>query len=221
MIGTTAGQAHYLGAVMRRKPGDAVRLFNATDGEFDSVVIRIGRQTAELRVGEQTRPPAPGPDCWLAFAPLKRDATDLIVQKATELGVAAILPVFTERSQTMRINRERLTAIAIEAAEQSERLSVPAVHEAIGLDGFLADFPPDRRLLVAAERLAAQPVTTVPARQPYALLIGPEGGFAPGELDDIMRHAFVTPISLGPRILRAETAAIAGLARMLASPDQT
>lgn len=214
-------QAHYLGAVMRRRVGDGVRVFNAADGEFDAVIERIGRNVADLAVGMLTRAPVPEPDCWLAFAPVKRDATDLIVEKATELGVSAIFPVFTAHSQTGRVNIARLTAIAIEAAEQSERLSVPALHEPVDLARFLADFPAGRHLFVAAERRDCPPLANVSTLQPHALLIGPEGGFAPAELDGMGQHGFVTPVSLGPRILRAETAAIAGLARMLAAPDQT
>jgi 16S rRNA (uracil1498-N3)-methyltransferase len=220
VIGTNAAQAHYLGSVMRRRAGDPVVLFNGRDGEFGGVIERIGKQEARVAVGAQTRPQAAEPDCWLAFAPVKRDATDLIIEKATELGVAAIWPVFTAHSQTMRVNLDRLRAIAIEAAEQSERLSVPMVHEPVELARFLAAFPAERRLFVAAERRDAGPLVSVPGLQPHALLIGPEGGFAPAELDGMGRHAFVTPVSLGPRILRAETAAIAGLARLLAAPDQ-
>ncbi|MGC9269543.1 16S rRNA (uracil(1498)-N(3))-methyltransferase [Acidiphilium sp.] len=221
VIGTNAAQAHYLGAVMRRRAGDGLRVFNGTDGEYDAVIERIGRQGADVLLREQTRPPAPEPDCWLAFAPVKRDATDLIVEKATELGVSAIHPVFTERSQTGRVNRDRLGAIATEAAEQSERLHVPPVAEPIDLARFLAGFPPGRRLFVAAERQAAPPLVPMADLQPQALLIGPEGGFAPAELDGMARHGFVTLVSLGPRVLRAETAAIAGLARLLAAPDQS
>ncbi|SIQ04304.1 MULTISPECIES: 16S rRNA (uracil(1498)-N(3))-methyltransferase [Acidiphilium] len=220
VIGTNPAQAHYLGTVMRRRAGDTLRLFNGADGEFDGVIERIGRHGADVALGAQTRAPAPEPDCWLAFAPVKRDATDLIIEKATELGVAAIYPVFTAHSQTARINHERLTAIATEAAEQCERLHVPPVHEPRDLAQFLADFPPDRRLFVAAERSTAPPLVAIPHLQPHALLVGPEGGFAPAELDGMVRHGFVTLVSLGPRILRAETAAIAGLARLLAAPDQ-
>lgn len=219
-IGTTPAQAHYLGSVMRRKPGDQIRVFNEACGEWAAGIDRIGRQGAELRVGMQLRAASPEPDCWLVFAPVKRDGTDLIVEKATELGVSALVPVFTAHSQTARINHDRLTAIATEAAEQSERLSVPVVHEAVDLATFLADFPQDRRLLVAAERRDATRLDGVSPAQPHALLIGPEGGFAPAELDAMAQLAFVTLITLGPRILRAETAAIAGLARMLASPDR-
>ncbi|MEE3501523.1 16S rRNA (uracil(1498)-N(3))-methyltransferase [Acidiphilium acidophilum] len=221
VIGINQAQAHYLGSVMRRRAGDGLRIFNGVDGEFEAVIGRIDRHGAELAVGGQARAMEAEPDCWLAFAPVKRDATDMIVEKATELGVSAICPVFTERSQTMRVNRERLGAIATEAAEQCERLSVPEVREPLELARFLAAFPEGRELFVAAERRDAPPLAMMRHLQASALLVGPEGGFAPGELDGMARHGFVTPVSLGPRILRAETAAIAGLARLLAAPDQS
>lgn len=219
LIATTPAQAHYLGSVMRRRAGDALRVFNQASGEFSATIARIDRKAAELAIGPCLRHPAPEPDCWLCFAPVKRGATDLIVEKATELGVSAILPVFTAHSQTARINRERLAAIAAEAAEQSERLSVPPVHEPVDLHRLLAEFPPGRRLFVAAERRDTAALDGSAILQPHALLVGPEGGFAEAELDAVARHAFVTRISLGPRILRAETAVIAGLARLLAAPD--
>jgi 16S rRNA (uracil1498-N3)-methyltransferase len=145
---------------------------------------------------------------------LKRDATDLVVQKATELGVAALHPVVTERSNTHRVNTARLTAIAIEAAEQSERLTIPHLNEPLPLSTLLAHWPPARRLCVAAERTNAPRIT--PSHDPSALLIGPEGGFSSAELDAMRAHPFVTAVSLGPRILRAETACIAGLALLQA-----
>lgn len=218
VIATTAAQAHYLAHVMRRRAGDALRVFNGADGEFDAVIENLGRQAANLAVTRQTRAQAPEQNCWLCFAPLKRAATDLIVEKATELGVSAIRPVFTERSQSARVNLERLAAIAIEAAEQSERLSVPDIAAPVDLPRLIAAWPAERRLFVAAERAQAPPLATIAGLQPAALLIGPEGGFAPAELDVLAHHAFVTVVSLGPRVLRAETAAIAGLARMIASP---
>jgi 16S rRNA (uracil1498-N3)-methyltransferase len=213
-IAASASQAHYLGTVMRRGPGDAVRLFNGRDGEFGARIETIRRDRAPLRVERQLRPQAPEPDLWLVFALLKRDATDLVVQKATELGVAALRPVVTERSNTHRVNTARLAAIAIEAAEQSERLTVPDLHEPRPLDDLLAHWPPARRLYVAAERTNAPRIT--PSHDPAALLVGPEGGFAPAELDAMQAHPFVTAVSLGPRILRAETACIAGLALLQA-----
>jgi 16S rRNA (uracil1498-N3)-methyltransferase len=207
-LATTAGQAHYLGSVMRRTAGQAVALFNGRDGEWRATLAEVRRDRARLVVDVQLRPQTKEPDLWLLFAPLKRDATDLVVQKATELGVSALLPVFTARTQSARMNADRLLAIAVEAAEQSERLTVPVLRPAAPLLDVLAEWPAERRLAAAIERSA-------PAAAPLgagALLIGPEGGFAPAELDALRGARFMAPISLGPRILRAETAAIAGLA---------
>lgn len=203
---------------MRRRAGDTLRVFNAGAGEFAATLEAISRNGAELRLGARTRAPAPEPDCWLCFAPLRRELTELVVEKATELGVSLIQPVLTARTQPARLRADRLLAIATEAAEQSERLAIPDLRDPIDLATLLATFPPGRRLFVAAERTAAPPLADIDPFQPHALLIGPEGGLAPAELDAMARHAFVTPITLGPRILRAETAAIAGLARMLAGP---
>ncbi len=209
-VATSAPQAHYLRAVMRRAVGDAVRLFNGRDGEFAARFVRLHRDQAELNVGRQLRAQAAEPDVWLLFALLKRDATDLVVQKATELGASALLPVITERCNTHRMNAERLRAIAVEAAEQCERLTVPMLHDVRPLRAVLAGWGGDRPLFAALERSNAPFVAL--AFGPKALLVGPEGGFSPVELDALGAHPFVTPVSLGPRVLRADTACIAGLA---------
>ena len=209
-IAASAAQAHYLANVMRRGPGDLVLLFNGRDGEFSARIETIRRDRVSLCVEYQTRTQGYEPDLWLAFALLKRDATDLVVQKATELGVAALHPVFTERGHTHRMNADRLTAIAIEAAEQSERLTVPCIHPPRPLAALLSDWPTERRVFAAIERSSAPRIP--PAQGPRALLVGPEGGFTATELDVLRAHPLVTPVSLGPRILRAETACIAGLA---------
>jgi 16S rRNA (uracil1498-N3)-methyltransferase len=213
-IDATAGQAHYLATVMRRSAGDAVRLFNGYDGEWDARITAVGRGKANFSVETLVRPQADDADVWLMFAVLKRDTTDLVVQKATELGVSALLPVFTERTNAARINAQRLEAIAVEAAEQSERLTVPVLHPARPLHEALADWPADRLLFAAMERAEAPPLS--PAHAPAGLLIGPEGGFGPRDFALLERCACVRPVSLGPRILRAETAAIVGLALLLA-----
>jgi 16S rRNA (uracil1498-N3)-methyltransferase len=149
------------------------------------------------------------------FALLKRDATDLVVQKATELGAAALLPVITERTNASRVNEARLAAIAVEAAEQCERLTVPRLCRLRPLMALLGGWEPDRHLFVATERSAAPAIG--PAHGPAALLVGPEGGFTPAELEAVQAHPFVTAVSLGPRILRADTACIAGLALLQAA----
>ncbi len=216
-VPATPGQAHYLGAVMRRGAGDTVLLFNGRDGEWRAHIGALRKDRGHFVVEAQTRTQAPEPDLWLVFALLKRDATDLVVEKATELGASRIVPVFTERTNAGRVNGERLTAIAAEAAEQCERLGVPTIAEPQRLATLLQSWPAERRLVVAAERADAPPIC--PGSGPDALLIGPEGGFTPLELDLLCRHPFVRQASLGPRILRAETAAIVGLALLQAGRD--
>ncbi len=215
IIDATAAQAHYLGHVMRRGVGDPVLLFNGRDGEFAARIESLQRNGARLRVECRTRAQAADADIWLAFALLKRDATDLVVRTATELGVAALHPVIAERGNTHRMNTDRLAAIATEAAEQSERLTVPDLHPPQSLLALLAAWPVERRLFAAIERGDAPPMPPM-ADMPRALLVGPEGGFTPRELEALRGHPFVTRVSLGPRILRAETACIAGLALLQA-----
>ena len=205
----TPGQAHYLGAVMRRAVGDPVVVFNGVDGEWLARIISLRRDRALLAVERQLRPQLAERDLWLAFALLKRDATDLTVQKATELGASLLQPVLTAHTSAARVNTERLATIATEAAEQSERLTVPRIAAPRPLREVLATWPPERPLFAALEREAAPPLRACP--RPAGLLVGPEGGFSPAELDELRRRPFVRPVTLGPRILRAETAAIVGL----------
>lgn len=210
----SAGQAHYLGTVMRRGVGDPVRLFNGADGEWQGRILSLKRDRARLGVEARLRPQAAEPDLWLVFAALKRDATDLVVEKATELGASALVPVFTERTNTGRLNEARLLAIATEAAEQCERLTRPAIMPPRRLVDVLHDWPAGRTLVAAVERRDAPPATRVDG--PAALLVGPEGGFTEAELDALRSSPLVVSVSLGPRILRAETAAIVGLALLQA-----
>lgn len=195
---------------MRRAVGDAVHLFNGRDGEFAARIVTLRRDRADLTVERLLRMQVAEPDVWLLFALLKRDATDLVAQKATELGVAALHPVITERCNAHRMNANRLRAIAVEAAEQCERLTVPMLHDVRPLHSVLTSWKGDRRLFAAVERCEAPFVA--PASGPKALLVGPEGGFSPAELEALRAHPFVTAVSLGPRVLRADTACIAGLA---------
>lgn len=221
--------AHYLGSVLRRGAGDAVRVFNARDGEWAAEIVELSKKGGTLRLLEQTRPSKPEPGPRLAFAPIKRGPTDFLVQKATELGVAAFAPVITARTIASRVKDERLEAIAVEAAEQCERLTVPAFEEARKLGAFLDRFAGDGRLLFAdeagddpdaiwgGETGRARPIAEALQRaggaaSDWTLLIGPEGGFTPEERARLRAAGFVTPVSLGPRILRADTAALAALA---------
>jgi len=211
----TARHAHYLGTVMRRGPGDAVALFNAGDGEFQAEIATLRKDRITFRVGARLRTPAPESGPWLVFAAVKREAMDLIAEKATELGAAVLQPVLAARSNVTRVGTERLRAIAIEAAEQCGRLSVPDLREPVPLPVLIGGWDAARSLVVADESGTAPPLARVLAdagSRPLALLIGPEGGFDPLELDGLRRRPFVLAAGLGPRILRAETAAIAGLA---------
>ncbi|MDD2704393.1 MAG: RsmE family RNA methyltransferase, partial [Acidocella sp.] len=183
-------------------------------GEWRAHVTKLSRKSVTLRVGEQTRPAAPEPDAWLCFALLKRQKTDMVVEKATELGVSVIQPIITARTQADHVNLDRLRAIAIEAAEQCERLQVPEIRAPLQLGKLMADWPA-RPLFIADERRTA--ALLGPAAGPSALMVGPEGGFTDAELEAIGRQPLVTRVSLGRRILRAETAAIAGLTLLLAA----
>lgn len=212
-VPATPGQAHYLGGVMRRAAGDPVLLFNGRDGEWEGRIASLRKDRASFVPERQSRPQAPEPDIRLLVAAVKRDAMDWIAEKATELGASLIQPVFTRRSIADRVNTARLTGIAQEAAEQSRRLTVPRLAEALPLHAVL-DAWDGTKLLVGDERRESPPIADVARglRLPLAWLVGPEGGFERAELDDLRRRPFVSTTALGPRILRAETAAVAGLA---------
>ena len=217
-VGVDPGQAHYLKHVLRLKPGDSVALFNGRDGEWLARVDGLGKGWGSLALDRQTRPQADEPDLWLLFAPIKRTRIDFLVQKAAELGVGALWPVLTAHTDVSRVNTGRLRATAVEAAEQCERLTLPRLFEPVPLDRALADWPEDRRLMVCAEVGEARPIADFlaavhgsAAAGPWAVLTGPEGGFSTAELDGLRKLPFVTPVSLGSRVLRAETAALAAL----------
>jgi len=214
-VGLAPQQAHYLRSVLRLAPGQPVLLFNGRDGEWLARIAGLGKGWASLEPVERTRAQAAGPDLWLCFAPIKRTRIDLVAEKASELGVARIQPVLTRHTDAARVNVERLRLNAVEAAEQCERLDVPEVCEPVTLDALLAGWPDGRALIVAAERGAAPPIAAVApgfAGRPAALLIGPEGGFAKSELDHMADLPFAHAVGLGPRVLRADTAAVAALA---------
>lgn len=210
-------QTHYLAHVMRRRAGDEVVVFNGRNGEWQARIVTLAPDGGGLAVEQRLRPQVDEPDLWLAFAILKRAATEMLVQKATELGVARLLPVVTEHTVASTGNRERLLAIATEASEQCGRLNRPMIAEPTSLPALLERWPEDRPLFAAVTKRGPPPPP--PMRSAAGLLVGPEGDFAEGELDLLALSPFVRPVSLGPRILRAETAAIVGLA-LLAVPAE-
>ncbi len=207
-------QANYVFAVMRLAPGDAVALFNGRDGEWRARIVEGSKRGGKLELVEKTAPQQDPPDLWLLFAPIKKARTDFIVEKAAELGAARVLPVQTDFTNAERIRRDRLQAHAVEAAEQCGGTYVPPVEELQSLATVLDAWPPDRRLIFADEALvgAKQALGDAPEAAKWAILTGPEGGFSEAERERLRAFAFVTPISLGPRILRADTVAVAALA---------
>ncbi len=209
------GQAHYLLHVMRAKQGDRIRLFNGRDGEWSAHIAEVSKRTCALVCQGRIEAQSEVPDIWLAFAPIKKTPADYMVQKATELGVRLLQPVLTRRTVVTRINRERMRANAVEAAEQSGRLSVPEIAEFKALPSLLSEWPRERKLIYCDEAGEALPIAKALAdapNDPWAILTGPEGGFAAGERESIRACPFVVPVSLGRRILRADTAALAALA---------
>jgi 16S rRNA (uracil1498-N3)-methyltransferase len=208
-------QAHYLGNVLRLKPGDNLLLFNGRDGEWWTELGAIGKKEAQVRLDHQTRPQDEGPDLHYLFAPLKRARLDYMVQKATELGVSALCPVITRHTVAERVKPRRLLANAIEAAEQCGILRVPAIMEPETLSKLLGAWDAGRRLIFADESAShASPIEALKTCPPgpLAVLIGPEGGFEREERAALLAKPFVLPISLGPRVMRADTAAVAALA---------
>lgn len=210
-------QAHYLGTVMRLGEGARVRVFNGREGEWLAEVAGSGRKLA-LRVIEESAPQRVPPDLELLFAPVKKARTDFIVEKATELGAARIRPVFTRYTNAERLRPDRLRRMAVEAAEQCGETHVPEVAEPERLDRVLDGWDEGRRLMFCDETRAAGPAADVLAREEasgapgaWAVLIGPEGGFAPEEGERLRNLPFVRPVTLGPRVLRADTAAVAAL----------
>lgn len=205
--------AHYLLSVMRVKEGDAVLLFNGRDGEWAALARSIRKRDLVLECVEQTKPLESIPDFWLCVAPIKKGRIDITVEKATELGLARVVPVLTARCVVDKLNPERLTAQMIEAAEQCGRTALPELAEMVKLVALLRDWPVGRALFFADE-LGGTPMREAFAAHPgpAAVLIGPEGGFTTQERDAIRAHPAAIAISLGPRILRAETAAIAATA---------
>ena len=207
-------QAHYLFGVMRLGDGDAVALFNGRDGEWQAQVTQAGKRGGELTCRSRSKPLQVPPDLWLLFAPIKKARTDFIVEKAAEMGAARIVPVQTDFTNSERIRQDRLQAHAVEAAEQCGGTYVPEVADLHKLDRLLADWPEGRQLMFCDEALAEEPggaplSTLTPG--PWAILIGPEGGFSEAERSRLRGLPFAHRVALGPRILRADTAAVAAL----------
>ena len=211
----TAEQANYLLNVMRLARGDDVIVFNGREGEWRAVVAEAGKRRSTLLCEEQTRPQVQAPDLHYLFAPLKHARLDYMVQKATEMGAARLRPVLTRRTVATRVNGERMRANAIEAAEQCNILWVPEVDVPQRLGSVLQDWDARRRLIFCDEAAGvADPIATLRelAPGPLAVIVGPEGGFTPEERAELASAPFAHAISLGPRIMRADTAAVAALA---------
>ena len=204
-------QSHYLGSVMRRQPGDMVRLFNGRDGEWAARVASVAKKAVTLAAEHQSGCQEQVPDLWLCAAPLKKGRIDWLVEKACELGVARLQLVTTQRTVVDKPNLERLGAHLVEAAEQCGRTAVPDLPEPLSLSQLLKHWPSDRSLIFADEA-GGTPLAEAKAPAPAAILIGPEGGFTVQEREAIRAHPAAVPVSLGPRILRADTAALAAVA---------
>lgn len=219
-VAASAGQTNYLLNVLRLQAGSEVLVFNGRDGEWRAAVTPAGKRGATLDVRARTRAQETGPDIHYLFAPLKRARLDYMVQKATEMGAARLVPVLTRHTVPERINLERLRANAIEAAEQCGILRVPDVAEPVKLEKMLAGWDAARTLVFCDEDAPVKsPIEALRTlvsershRPPLAVLVGPEGGFAPAEREMLRAQTFTIALSLGPRILRADTAAVAALA---------
>lgn len=201
----TQERAHYLRNVMRARPGDAVTLFNGSDGEWQAKITGIERRDVVLQVEKQLRPPSRelGPEVF--FAPLKRNRMELMIEKAVELGVSRLRPVITAHTVVERINAARLRSRVIEAAEQCERLTLPEIDEAIAVE----DVPQDKEILFADEHGGGLPLLqALDASPDAAFLVGPEGGFSLEERDRLKSMPLIRPVTLGTSVLRAETASI-------------
>jgi 16S rRNA (uracil1498-N3)-methyltransferase len=214
-IDLNAAQANYLGNVMRLSVGAELLLFDGTSGEWLARIAQAGKKRMTLSVDRRTREPEAIPDVWLAFAPVKRTQTDWLIEKATELGAARLIPVMTQRTVAERVKLERLESIAIEAAEQCGRTRLPEIGAPIGLKSLL-DLRDERRLYFADES-GGEPAVSAFEPGPALILTGPEGGFTDEERLAIRAAPNSVPISLGPRILRAETAALAALAAWMSA----
>lgn len=213
LVRIEGGQAHYLLRVMRLGAGDSAILCDDRSGEWLARVAEAGKRELVLVCETMLRAREAVPDLWLCAALLKKDRFDWVLEKATELGVATLRPVLTRRCVVDRINADRARLLMIEAAEQCERTALPVLAEPVALARLLAEWPEGRHLFFADETGGAPVAATFAAHPgPAALLIGPEGGFDPAEREAIRAHPAARAISLGPRILRGETASVAAIA---------
>ena len=210
----SAGQANYLGNVLRLGVGAELLAFDGLSGEWLARISEAAKKRMVLSVERKTREAESIPDAWLAFAPVKRAQTDWIVEKATELGAARLVPVMTHRTVAERVRLDRLESIAIEAAEQCGRTRVPEIVEPMKLARFIEELDP-ARILYFADETGGEPLVSALREGPAAILVGPEGGFTDEERA-FVRGSRASAISLGPRILRAETAALAALSAYMA-----
>ena len=208
--------ANYLGNVLRLQPQAKVKLFDDRTGEWLARLDAVGRKRISLTVEAMLRPCEPVPDLWLLFAPIKRGRIDWLIEKATELGIARLIPVTTQRTVVERLNLDRLRAHSIEAAEQCDRTALPALEEPRALGKMLAAWPEERTLYFADEGGGA-PLAATARPGPSAILIGPEGGFTEEERAAIRAVPRSKPVTLGPRILRADTAAVAAISVWMAA----
>ena len=222
----SSAHSHYLGNVMRMGAGDCLSVFNGMDGQWQARIAVLGRKNGELVCEVQTAPQGRVADVWLLFAPIKKARTDFIVEKAAEMGMARICPITTDYSQTARIARARLVAHVVEAAEQCGGTTLSVVDDLARLSEVLAGWDTERRILFCDERMAGETASGWAGLSrvskddsaggslagKWAILIGPEGGFSAGEKDMLSAHPSVYRVGLGPRILRADTAAVAAMA---------
>ena len=214
-------QAHYLQNVMRLGAGDEIAVFNGHDGEWRAILHPVSKKKADLQAVELLKPQTTTPDVWLIFAPIKHGRIDFLAEKATELGASALQPVMTARTIASRVNTDRLQANAIEAAEQCERMDAPPVREPQKFMQLFAHWPQNRLLIYGDETGQGLPPAELfpilpQANHKWAVLIGPEGGFTPDELAYLRKAEFAHAISLGPRVLRADTAGLAALTCVMA-----
>ena len=209
-------QHHYLTNVMRRKTNDILLIFNEIDGEFISEIINISKKNMTIKLFQKIKEPEKKVDIWVVFAPVKKSSTDLIVQKATELGASCLIPVVTERTITRNINLKRMEEIVIESSEQCERITIPEIKPIQKLDDMIDEWNQSRKIFYGDETVRNQKEKEEIKKKDLchrsgAILIGPEGGFSENEISFLKSKEFVIPINLGPRILRSDTAVVSGL----------